>query len=97
MTAFEQREIISATQLVRRFSAFLTELANNSLAKIAIIRNNTMEAVILPIDEYERLLTLAKAATQKSVKDFFGSLDADSAQDMEAALLDCRKVDAHEW
>ena len=52
MMAFEKKEIVSATQLVRQFSNFLTELTNRSLNKIAIIRNNEMQAVVLPIDEY---------------------------------------------
>ncbi len=97
MVTFERKEIISATQLVRQFSTFLTELSNRTLNKIAIIRNNEMEAVVLPVAEYERLVTSAKQASQKSIKDFFGSLDSESAAQMEAAIKECRKVDLNEW
>lgn len=97
MVTFERKEIISATQLVRQFSTFLTELSNRTLNKIAIIRNNEMEAVVLPVAEYERLVTSAKQASQKSIKDFFGSLDSESAAQMEAAVKECRKVDLNEW
>ena len=37
--------------------------------KIAIVKNNQMQAVMIPIDEYERLATLAEKAEQKSIFD----------------------------
>ena len=97
MMAFEKKEIVSATQLVRQFSNFLTELTNRSLNKIAIIRNNEMQAVVLPIDEYEKLVLKASLSKQKSIKDFFGCIDKDNADQMEAAVEECRKVDENEW
>ena len=56
-----------------------------------------MQAVVLPIDEYENLVLRASLSNQKSVKDFFGSIDKDEAAQMEAALAECRKVDENEW
>ena len=97
MIAFEKKEIVSATQLVRQFSNFLTELTNRKLKKIAIIRNNEMQAVVLPFDEYENLVLKASFQNQKTIKDFFGSIDNDEANQMEAALAECRKVDENEW
>ena len=97
MMAFDKKEIVSATRLVRQFSNFLTELTNRRLNKIAIIRNNEMQAVVLPIDEYENLVLRASLSKQKSIKDFFGSIDKDEANQMEAALSECRKVDENEW
>ena len=97
MMAFEKKEIVSATQLVRQFSNFLTELTNRKLNKIAIIRNNEMQAVVLPIDEYENLVLRANASNQKSIKDFFGIINNEEANQMEAALAECRKVDENEW
>ncbi len=95
--SFERREIVSATQLVRQFSSFMTELKNATLRKIAIIRNNEMEAVVLPISEYERLLTLSKSNSQKSIKDYFGSISSEDSEQMENAVAECRKVDLNEW
>ena len=39
----------------------------------------------------------ASLSNQKSVKDFFGSIDKDEAAQMEAAVAECRKVDENEW
>ena len=97
MMTFDRKEIVSATQLVRRFSSFLTKLTSRKLNKIAIIRNNEMQAVVLPVDEYENLVLRAGVSNQKSVKDFFGSIDKDEAAQMEAAVAECRKVDENEW
>ena len=97
MMTFEKKEIVSATQLVRQFSNFLTELTNRKLKKIAIIRNNEMQAVVLPFDEYENLVLKASFSNQKTIKDFFGSIDNDEADQMEAALAECRRVDENEW
>lgn len=95
--AFEKKEIVSATQLVRQFSNFLTELTSRKLNKIAIIRNNEMQAVVLPIDEYENLVMRASVSKQKSIKDFFGIINNEEANQMEDALAECRKVDENEW
>lgn len=97
MMAFEKKEIVSATQLVRQFSNFLTELTSRKLNKIAIIRNNEMQAVVLPIDEYENLVMRASVSKQKSIKDFFGIINNEEANQMEDALAECRKVDENEW
>lgn len=97
MMAFEKKEIVSATQLVRQFSNFLTELTSRKLNKIAIIRNNEMQAVVLPIDEYENLVMRANISKQKSIKDFFGIINNEEANQMEDALAECRKVDENEW
>ena len=97
MMAFDKKEIVSATQLVRQFSNFLTELTNRKLNKIAIIRNNEMQAVVLPIDEYENLVMRADLSKQKSIKDFFGIINNEEANQMESVLAECRKVDENEW
>ncbi|MBQ0052626.1 MAG: type II toxin-antitoxin system Phd/YefM family antitoxin [Treponema sp.] len=55
MISYARNEIMSSTQLVRQFSSALKSLVDRNVEKIAIIRNNEMEAVIVPIDEYEAL------------------------------------------
>ncbi|MDO4507580.1 MAG: hypothetical protein Q4B64_11600 [Spirochaetales bacterium] len=56
-----------------------------------------MEAVVIPVDEYERLTELAKKAERKTVSDFFGTMDDETFEQMEMAIKDCRKVDLNEW
>jgi PHD/YefM family antitoxin component YafN of YafNO toxin-antitoxin module len=55
MTTYTKEEIIPSSVIARSFSDVLNKLKNNKLQKIAVIRNNQLEAVILPIQEYEEL------------------------------------------
>lgn len=97
MTSFSRKEIVSSTQLVRQLSFFLTNLRNRSIEKIGIVRNNEMEAVIIPIEEYEEIKSLAEKSKKKSIKDYFGTMNDETYSVMMSALADCRKVDAGEW
>ncbi len=89
MVNFNRNEIVSATQLVRNFSSFINSLIKKKIDKIAIIRNNQIEAVILSIDEYEKLVTEAE---KQSVKKYFGSISDEEASRMEEAVSECRKI-----
>ena len=55
MIAYTRDEIISATDLARNLSATLNSIVKRSKEKIAIAKNNKLEAVIINIEEYERL------------------------------------------
>jgi len=55
MVAYTRDEIISATDLARNVSGTLSKIIKNKNEKIAIAKNNKLEAVIINIEEYERL------------------------------------------
>lgn len=55
MVAYTRDEIISATDLARNVSATLNSVVKHTQEKIAISKNNKLEAVIIDIEEYERL------------------------------------------
>jgi prevent-host-death family protein len=55
MVAYTRDEIISATDLARNVSATLNSVVKHVQEKIAISKNNKLEAVIIDIEEYERL------------------------------------------
>lgn len=55
MMAYTRDEIISSTDLARNISAILSSIVKHSKEKIAIMKNNKLEAVIINIEEYERL------------------------------------------
>jgi PHD/YefM family antitoxin component YafN of YafNO toxin-antitoxin module len=55
MVAYRRDEIISITDLARNLSTSLNSLINYSKEKLAISKNNKLEAVIIPIEEYERM------------------------------------------
>ncbi len=60
MTSFTQDEVITATDVVRNFSSELKSLTSGEKEKLVIVKNNRFEAVIIPIEEYERMSEAVK-------------------------------------
>lgn len=55
MIAYKRDEIVSASDVARGFSHMLNSIIDKSKEKLAISKNNKLEAVLLGIEEYERL------------------------------------------
>jgi len=78
MIAYARDEIIPATEIARNFSSVFKSLIDGAKERIAIAKNNKLELVLLPIEEYERLKEIAdlaehieiyKRITERRVKD----------------------------
>ena len=59
MQTYKKEELMSSTDIVKNFSSVLESIKNKKRDKIAVLRKNKLEAVILPIEEYERIQELA--------------------------------------
>lgn len=55
MATFSKDEIITATEVVRNFSAILSKVGKAQMKRVVIVKNNKFEAVLLNMAEYERL------------------------------------------
>jgi PHD/YefM family antitoxin component YafN of YafNO toxin-antitoxin module len=55
MLAYKKTELMSATEIVRNFSSVLDSIKKHEKNKIAVLRKNKLEAIILSVDEYERI------------------------------------------
>lgn len=55
MQAYKRDEMISVTDLLKGFKTTLEKLTSHQLDKVAVMKNNKPEAVIISVDEYERL------------------------------------------
>ncbi len=55
MVAYTRDEIVSATDLARNVSGTLSSITKKQKEKVAISKNNRLEAVLIDIEEYERL------------------------------------------
>jgi len=55
MVAYARDEIVSVSDMARGFSNILGNIIDHTKDKIAISKNNKLEAVIVNIDEYEKL------------------------------------------
>ena len=56
--AYKKEEILSASRVARSFGKLLTELKTQHRRRVVILKNNQVEAVIVPVDDYE---TMAEA------------------------------------
>ncbi|WP_072234900.1 type II toxin-antitoxin system Phd/YefM family antitoxin [Campylobacter coli] len=55
MLSFKQDEIYTATEVVRNFSPLIEKLKKSESGKMVILKNNKFEAVLLSMEEFERL------------------------------------------
>ena len=55
MPSYGREEIMSSSEVVRNFGSVLTSVAKHQREKVAIVRNNHLEAVLLAVDVYERM------------------------------------------
>lgn len=60
MSAYERSEIIGSGRVAKSLGSVLSDLKSGRLNRVVISRNNVLEAVILPVEDYE---ALEKAAT----------------------------------
>ena len=63
MAHYAREEIMSSSEVVRNFGAVLSSVVQHRREKVAIIRNNRLEAVLVAADVYERLEKSCEAAT----------------------------------
>lgn len=55
MIAYKREEMVGITELSKSLGKYLDKVISNPFNKIAIIRRNEPEAVIVPIAEYEHM------------------------------------------
>ena len=55
MTAYASNELIPSSEFAKRFGTYLSQITNNSIDKLAILKNNKVEAVLVSKDNYERM------------------------------------------
>lgn len=55
MMTYAKNEMMSATDMVRNFSSVLGSLSNSENKRIVIVKNNRFEAVMITVEEYEKM------------------------------------------
>jgi len=55
MITYTKDEIISSSKIAKNFGTILSELKNGMKQRAVISKNNKLEAVIIPIEEYESI------------------------------------------
>ena len=73
MVTFTSDELVPASEFSKKFGSFLNILLSNKLQKLAILKNNKIEAVVVSKERYE---DMENALKQYEAKKFLDSLEA---------------------
>ena len=52
---YKKEEILSASKVARSFGQVLADLSEKRRRRVAVVKNNHLEAVLLPIEDYETM------------------------------------------
>ena len=55
MTTYTTNELIPSSEFAKRFGTYLSQITSSSIDKLAILKNNKVEAVLISKDDYERM------------------------------------------
>ncbi len=67
--AYTKEEMVGITELSRSLNSFVDKVKNHTMEKIAIMKNNKPEAIILPTSEYERMKRMVDMAEYHAIAD----------------------------
>ena len=73
MVTYSTNELISSSEFAKKFGTYLAQIKDNSVEKLAILKNNKVEAVIISKDEYENM---KEALTQIEAKKILQSIQS---------------------
>jgi len=82
MVFYTKEEMVGVTELGKALGNYLDKVTSNVFSKIAIMRRNKPEAVIIPIEEYELLQSVYDKLEQKEIEELLSSM---SEEDKEVA------------
>ncbi len=69
MVTYSTNELISSSEFAKKFGTYLAQIKDNSVEKLAILKNNKVEAVIISKDEYESMKETLKQIEAKKIID----------------------------
>ena len=76
MVTYGANELISSSELAKKFGSYLSQISKHSVEKLAILKNNRVEAVIISKDDYEAMCeTIKKVEAQQLLASVEKGLD----------------------
>ncbi|MDD2651477.1 MAG: prevent-host-death protein [Sulfurimonas sp.] len=87
MVAYKRDEIVSASDVARGFSTILNNIINHTNERLAISKNNKLEAVILDIQEYEKLQTVYDLFEENEIKQMLAQRSKDELEVSHSKII----------
>jgi len=67
--AYTKDEMVGITELSRSLNSFVDKVKSHTVEKLAIMKNNKPEAIIIPTLEYERMKALSDMVEYHAIAD----------------------------
>jgi PHD/YefM family antitoxin component YafN of YafNO toxin-antitoxin module len=67
VVTYSTNELISSSEFAKKFGTYLAQIQDNTVEKLAILKNNKVEAVIISKDEYESMKEALKEVESKKI------------------------------
>ena len=80
MITYAKDEMVGITELGKSLGSYIDKVSSNMFSKIAIIRRNKPEAVIIPIEEYELLQSVYNKLEQEEIELLLKSMSKEDKQ-----------------
>ena len=89
MVAYENDELIPSSEFAKKFGTYLAQIKDHTVDKLAVLKNNRIEAVLVSKDEYEKMKDALRLQELTEFKTrIYHALD-------EAELIKAGKKKAH--
>ena len=87
MVTYAKDEIVGITELGKSLGNYLDKVTSKIFNKIAIVRRNKPEAVIIPIEEYELLQQAYDKLEQKEIENILKNTSKDDKMVSHSKVL----------
>jgi PHD/YefM family antitoxin component YafN of YafNO toxin-antitoxin module len=67
MVVYGANELIPSSEFAKKFGKYLGQIKDHSVDKLAILKNNRIEAVVISKDEYESMKEALKEVEAKKI------------------------------
>ncbi len=76
MVAYENDELIPSSEFAKKFGSYLSQIKDHTVDKLAVLKNNRIEAVLVSKDEYERMKEALELQEHKEIYDIVKEREA---------------------
>ena len=76
MVKYAQNELFSITDFTKQIGSAIGSVKEHTLEKIGILKNNRLEAVVISIDEYERLKEIEEQVALAEQSSIYKAVEA---------------------
>jgi PHD/YefM family antitoxin component YafN of YafNO toxin-antitoxin module len=67
MTTYATNELIPSSEFAKKFGSYLSLIKESTIDKLAILKNNKIEAVLVSKDDYERMSEALEILEQQEI------------------------------